>query len=186
MPLETVRVSAVVPASADRIYAAWLDSGEHTKMTGSKARVDPRLEGEHSAWDGYIHGKTLELEPGRRIVQSWRSTDFPLGHADSRLEVHLLEVPGGTEVTLIHTGIPEGQGVQYGSGWVDRYLTPMTKYFAKSGKASARKAPGRKAPAAKARKAAKKKVARKPGNKAAKKKPAVARKKNAAKKTRRR
>jgi uncharacterized protein YndB with AHSA1/START domain len=190
MPLETVRVSGVVPASADRIYAAWLDSREHSKMTGGKAVIDPRLEGEHSAWDGYIHGKTVELEPGRRIVQTWRSTDFPLGHADSRLEVHLLEVPGGTEVTLIHTGIPEGQGVQYGSGWVDHYLTPMTKYFAKSRKTPAKKAPARKVPAAKTRKAPKKapkKGARKPAKKAAEK-PAVARKKAAParKKSRRR
>ena len=77
MPLETVRVSAVLPASADRVYAAWLDPEAHSAMTGSKATVDPSLEGEHSAWDGYIHGKTLELEPGRRIVQSWRSTHSP-------------------------------------------------------------------------------------------------------------
>jgi uncharacterized protein YndB with AHSA1/START domain len=173
MAFETVRVSAVVPASADRIYAAWLDAGEHSRMTGGKATIDPRLEGEHSAWDGYIHGKTLELEPGRRIVQSWRSTDFPLGHADSRLEVHLLEVPGGTEVTLIHTGIPEGQGVQYGSGWIDHYLTPMTKYFAKSGKAPAKKTAARKAPKRAPEKALKKKA---PKKKAPKKKAAPAKK----------
>src|SRR5580693_8875711 len=99
---ETVRVTAVLPASADRIYAAWLDSREHSRMTGSVAVVDPAIGGEHSAWDGYIEGKNLELEPARRIVQTWRTSDFPLGHGDSRLEVHLLEVPGGTEITLIH------------------------------------------------------------------------------------
>jgi uncharacterized protein YndB with AHSA1/START domain len=176
MALETVRISAVIPASADRVYAAWLDSDEHSRMTGGKASVDPRVDGEHSAWDGYVHGKTLELEPGRRIVQSWRSTDFPLGHGDSRLEVHLLEVAGGTEVTLIHTGIPEGQGVKYGSGWVDHYLTPMTKYFAKSGKAFARKGASKKA----SRKAMSKKKAampKKPGKKVARSGRPTARKK---------
>ena len=135
MPLETVRLTAVLPASADRIYAAWLDSGEHSRMTGGKASVDPRIGGDHSAWDGYIEGKTLELEPGRRIVQSWRSSDFPLGAGDSRLEVHLLDVPsdqgGGCEVTIIHTEIPEGQGAQYEAGWRDHYLEPMLKYFGK-------------------------------------------------------
>jgi uncharacterized protein YndB with AHSA1/START domain len=177
MPLETVRVSAVLPASADRIYAAWLDPGEHSKMTGSEASIDPRVDGEHSAGDGYIHGKTLELEPGRRIVQSWRSTDFPLGHGDSRLEVHLLEVAGGTEMTLIHTGIPEGQGAQYGAGWVEHYLTPMTKYFAKSGKAAAKKPAARRAAAKKARKAGSKKA------KKAAKKPVAAKSRKTAKKS---
>jgi uncharacterized protein YndB with AHSA1/START domain len=135
---ETVRVTAVLPASADRIYAAWLDSREHSRMTGSVAVVDPAIGGEHSAWDGYIEGKNLELEPARRIVQTWRTSDFPLGHGDSRLEVHLLEVAGGTEITLIHSEIPEGQGAKYEDGWQSQYLDPMRKYFSKSGKSAAK------------------------------------------------
>jgi uncharacterized protein YndB with AHSA1/START domain len=173
MPLETVRLTAVLPASADRIYAAWLDSGEHSRMTGGKAIVDPSVGGEHSEWDGYIEGKTLELEPGRRIVQSWRSSDFPLAAGDSRLEVHLLDVPGGCEVTIIHSEIPEGQGAQYEAGWRDHYLQPMLKYFGKPAKKKAApKKPKRAAPKkpkkAATKKAAKKRVAKK---KAAKKKP---------------
>lgn len=164
MPLETVRLTAVLPASADRIYAAWLDSAEHTRMTGGKAVVDPRIGGEHSAWDGYIEGKILELEPGRRIVQSWRSSDFPLGAGDSRLEVHLLDVAldpdGGCEVTIIHTEIPEGQGAKYEGGWRDHYLDPMRKYFGKS-KAKTRPKRTKKSAPKKPRKAAKKKAATK-------------------------
>jgi uncharacterized protein YndB with AHSA1/START domain len=164
MPLETVRLTAVLPASADRIYAAWLDSGEHSRMTGEKAAVDPRVGGEHSAWDGYIEGKILELEPGRRIVQSWRTSDFPLGAGDSRLEVHLLDVPGGCEVTIIHTEIPEGQGAQYESGWRAHYFEPMQKYFGKP-KPKKKVAPKKPKKVAKkgaaTRKAAKKKVAKK-------------------------
>lgn len=159
MPLETVRLTAVLPASADRIYAAWLDSMEHSRMTGGKAVVEPRVGGDHSAWDGYIEGKTLALEPGRRIVQSWRSSDFPLGAGDSRLEVHLLDVPAGCEVTIIHTEIPEGQGAQYESGWRDHYVEPMRKYFGKPAKKSAK--PKKKAAPKKVKKLASKKPASK-------------------------
>ena len=183
MALETVRVTAVIPASADRVYAAWLDSAEHSKMTGGKAAVVPEIGGEHSAWDGYIAGKTLELEPGRRIVQSWRTTDFPLGHSDSRLEVHLLDVgEDACEVTIIHTEIPEGQGAQYDTGWQGHYLVPMKKYFAKPAKP--KPAPAKKAAPKKPAKAAKKpaKAAKKPAKKvAAKKAPKKARKKAAKK-----
>jgi len=166
MPLESVRLTAVLPASADRIYAAWLDSAQHSRMTGGKASVDPNVGGEHSAWDGYIEGRILELEPGRRIVQSWRSSDFPLAAGDSRLEVHLLDVPGGCEVTIIHNEIPEGQGAQYESGWRKHYLDPMRKYFGKP-KAKKKAAPKKPKKAAK-KQAAKKKPATK--KKAAKKK----------------
>lgn len=144
MALETVRVSAVLPASAERIYAAWLDSKEHSKMTGGTAVVDPAVGGEHSAWDGYITGLNVELEPARRIVQTWRTTDFPLGSGDSRLEVHLREAEGGTEVTLIHGQIPEGQGAKYEEGWQSHYLAPMRKYFAKQAAKPAAKKAGRK------------------------------------------
>ena len=175
MPLETVRLTAVLPASADRIYAAWLDSGEHSRMTGGKAIVDPSVGGEYSAWDGYIEGKTLELEPGRRIVQSWRSSDFPLGAGDSRLEVHLLDVPGGCEVTIIHTEIPEGQGAQYESGWRDRYLEPMQKYFGKS-KPKKKAAPKKPKKAPKKKRVTKKPVPKKAAKRKAAKKKAKRRK----------
>ena len=89
--LEAIRVSTVIPASAERIYQAWLDSAEHSAFTGGPAEVDPKIGGRFTAWDGYIEGVTLELEPGRRIVQSWRSSDFPNDADDSRLEVILDE-----------------------------------------------------------------------------------------------
>jgi uncharacterized protein YndB with AHSA1/START domain len=170
MSLESLRVVAVVPASADRVYAAWLDSGEHSRMTGGKALVDPVIGGEHSAWDGYIEGKILELEPGRRIVQTWRTNDFPLGHADSRLEVHLLDVEGGCEVTIIHTEIPEGQGAKYESGWRDHYLEPMAKYFAKPARKPAGRKPAKKKAAKKPTRAGTRKAAKKPARKRASKK----------------
>ena len=45
-------------------------------MTGAAARIAGRVGAAYSAWDGYIAGKTLELAPGKRIVQSWRTTEF--------------------------------------------------------------------------------------------------------------
>jgi len=129
MPTESVRVSAVLPTTADRLYAAWLDGLEHSRMTGGKATVDPRVGGRHTAWDDYIEGEILALEPGRRIVQSWRATDFPEGHAHSRLEIFLEDVPGGCEVTLVHSEIPEGLGDQFEEGWSTHYFVPMKKHF---------------------------------------------------------
>ena len=66
----------IIPATPQQIYDAWLDSRGHTKMTGSAARAKPVEGATFSAWGGYIKGKNLNLEPGRRIVQSWRTTKF--------------------------------------------------------------------------------------------------------------
>src|SRR5262249_28542445 len=110
MALESIQVSTVIPASPERIFTAWLSSNEHSAFTGGQATAEARVGGRHTAWDGYIEGVNLALDTGRRIVQSWRSSDFPEGCGDSRLEV-LLEPSGvGTKLTLVHTDIPEGQG----------------------------------------------------------------------------
>ena len=74
------------------------------------------------------------VEEGRRIVQTWRSSDFPDGSTDSRLEVLLEPAEGGTKVTLVHTDIPEGQGRLYEQGWVDNILDyQLTRYLSVKG-----------------------------------------------------
>ncbi len=127
---ESIELSTTFPASADRIYRAWLDSAEHAAFTGGAAQIDPAQGGAFSAWDGYIHGTNLELEPYRRIVQAWRTTDFPHGSPDSRLEILLEPVSESeTRITLLHSQIPDGQGQEYLLGWQDYYFTPMRAYF---------------------------------------------------------
>lgn len=127
--LESCSVSDLIPASPQAIYEAFLSSEGHAAITGSPAEVDPKVGGKFTAWDGYISGITLELEPHRRIVQAWRTTEFPEDAADSRLELLLEDAPGGTRVTFNHTGIPEGQGESYRQGWLDFYFTPMKAYY---------------------------------------------------------
>ena len=122
-------ISTVLTASPHKVYVAWLDSEEHSAFIGAEARIDPRVGGAFSAWGDYIEGKTLELEEDRRIVQAWRTVDFPPDSSDSRLEILLEKVKGGTRLTLIHSEIPDGMGDEYHQGWIDNYFEPMQRYF---------------------------------------------------------
>ena len=124
-------MSAVIPATASEIYSAWMSSDGHTAMTGSPANVDGKVGGKFTAWDGYIFGSTLELEPDRRIVQAWRTSEFPDEAPDSHLEILFEEVAEGTEVTLTHSDMPEDQVHSYRQGWEDFYFKPMKEYFSK-------------------------------------------------------
>jgi uncharacterized protein YndB with AHSA1/START domain len=130
MGTESITLWEIFPASPREIYDSWLSSA-HGKMVGSTATVDPRVGGAFTAWDGYIKGTTLELEPYRRIVQAWRTTEFSAAHPDSRLELMLEQVEGGTRLTIRHTEIPEGQGASLEQGWIDHYFRPMKEYFAR-------------------------------------------------------
>ena len=69
------------------------------------------------------------MEPSRRIVQKWRTADFPDDSQDSTVEIILEKVEKGTKIVLIHTEIPEGQKNDYKQGWKDFYFNPMKDYF---------------------------------------------------------
>lgn len=129
--MESIEVSGIIPAAPERVYEAWLNSQEHTSFTGGeKAEIDPEVGGKFTISSGYITGSTLELKKNRKIVQAWRTTEFPPGAPDSRLEVNLKRRDdGSTEIQFLHTDIPDGQSPRYQSGWIDFYLTPMRMYF---------------------------------------------------------
>ena len=118
--------------TAQQLYNAWLDSETHSAFTGSPAQIDPHVGGKFTAWDGYIQGHTLETEPFRRILQAWRTTEFPEDSPDSRLEILIEEVNDGVQITLVHSDIPEGQGEDYRQGWSEYYFDPMGRYFSSS------------------------------------------------------
>lgn len=124
-------LKAELPAEPEKVFKAWLSSDGHSAMTGSPARVEPRVGGQFTAWDGYITGKTLELKPYSRIVQAWRTSEFQETDPDSRVEIELEAVKGGTRLTLTHSNIPPGQAESYKSGWEEWYFSPMQEYFGK-------------------------------------------------------
>jgi len=122
-------VSDVIPASPQQIYDAWLDSRGHSRMTGSEAHMSAKVGDAVSAWDGYISGRNIALEPGRRIVQSWRSSKFTEDDPDSRITVTLEPVANGTRVTITHSNVPDGHTSYRDGGWQDNYFEPMKQYF---------------------------------------------------------
>lgn len=121
-------LKTVIPTTAEKIYKAWLSSEGHTKMTGGTAVVSDKVGERFTAWDGYIKGVNIELETNKRILQSWRTSQFEDDEQDSQLEIVLNEVNGQTEITLIHSQLPQS-GAHYQKGWDDHYFQPMKDYF---------------------------------------------------------
>jgi len=168
------RLTTIIPASPQEIYDAWLDKLAHSEMTGSEAITSDELGAEVSAWDGYISGRNLELVPGERIVQSWRTTEFADEHEDSIISLLLEEVDDGTLLTLVHTNVPDGQTSYEQRGWQQYYFEPMQRHFSKARRAGLAKA---KAPSPKTktkRAAAKTKASAAKGKAATRKKASAA------------
>lgn len=124
-------ITSTFPVKSGLLYRAFLDSAIHSEFTGSPAKVEGRIGGAFTAWDGYISGKTIDLNENRSIKQRWRTTDFNDDDEDSLLEIEFIEEKGRTTLVLKHSSLPEGTGEEYRRGWEDFYLTPLKEYFEK-------------------------------------------------------
>ena len=142
----TFTLTTTIPASPDEIYQAWLDSLAHSEMTGGAAKMSEQLGAEVSAWDGYISGRNLELIPGERIVQSWRTSEFADEHGDSVITILLEEADEGTLLTLEHSNVPDEQRSYEEAGWQENYFEPMVAYFTGRKRETAATSPAKAAP----------------------------------------
>jgi activator of HSP90 ATPase len=172
---DSLKLDVVLPVKPAALYEAWLDSETHAAFTeGGPAVIEARVGGKHMAWDRYITGEQKVLEHGKKIIQTWRTTEFPADAPDSLLTV-LFEAEGsGTLLTVIHENLPQGTAAAYLKGWDDFYFQPMLKFFQPANI----KAPAKKSLAKKKTVAVKKKTKAA----AAKKKNKSVAKKNVAKK----
>ncbi|MFT7612227.1 MAG: activator of HSP90 ATPase [Parvicellaceae bacterium] len=114
--------------SAKQIYAAWLNSEEHSSMTGGEASASDTEGDSFTAWDRYIWGKNISLIPNEKMTFSWRTSNFNDEHEDSIVEIELKDTSSGCELSLSHSNIPE-DGANYETGWEEHYFVPMREYF---------------------------------------------------------
>jgi len=179
----TFTLTKTIPATAQEIYEAWLDSLSHSEMTGGTAKMSDQVGDEVSAWDDYISGRNLELVPGERIVQTWRTSEFGDEDEDSIITVTLEETDEGTLLTLEHSNVPDEQRSYEEGGWQENYFEPMVAYFTERAREpAAPEMPESEAPqpAAKAPKRAAKSTPRSAPKRARKAKRAAAKSKRAA------
>ena len=111
------------------LYKAWLNSKEHGTFTETKCVILPTVGGKFVCGDGYMNGINLELEEFSKIIQTWRTVDFPEDAEDSILELLFEPTENGTKLILKHSNIPDGQGDAYKTGWPEHYFKPMLIYY---------------------------------------------------------
>ena len=126
MKTKNIKQSIGFNCTAHDIYEAFMDEKKHAAFTDSKARIDRKVNGKFSIYDGEITGKTLELIPDEKIVQEWRY-EYPEWPKDyfSKITINLKEINGKTRLRFFHTGIPEQYASEIEQGWKEYYWEPM-------------------------------------------------------------
>jgi len=131
MKLGTIKQVVLIDAKPEEVYEAYVNPKKHAAFTGQSAAGAPKVGEKFSAGDGYISAKHLKLEKGKRILQEWTTTEWPEGYPPSLLELKLKAKGKKTELTMVHSKVPEEQVDYYAEGWKEFYWKPLKEHFAK-------------------------------------------------------
>jgi len=132
LPTKTIRHNVIFPdVNPETVYRAFLSSREHAAFTGSTAKCSARVGARFAVWGDYISGKNVKLDPGKKIVQEWKTSEWPDGYAPSILTISLKPKGNGTQLTMVQEKVPASQYDEYDKGWFESYWDPMREYFGK-------------------------------------------------------
>jgi uncharacterized protein YndB with AHSA1/START domain len=130
MNTKTITQTVTLPARPTEVYAALMEEKRHAAFTGAPAQIEPHVGGTVACYGGYIAGVNVELVPGKRIVQAWRSKDWPKGCYSLVTFALAPAGRGKTKLSFTHVGVLAGDVKAKSSGWRTHYWEPLQRYLA--------------------------------------------------------
>ncbi len=127
---KTISQTISINASPKEVYEALMNSKKHAEFTGDDAQISPEVRGKFTCYGDYIEGENIELEQDKKIVQKWRSPDWPKNHySTATFELE----PDGDNTKLVFTqvNVPDDKCDSISQGWHDHYWDKLNDYFAK-------------------------------------------------------
>jgi uncharacterized protein YndB with AHSA1/START domain len=139
----SLQIKRIIKAPRDRVYAAWTDPERLKKWFGPEnvktrdliadARVGGQFRWDLTDQEGKeitISGEYRELEPGKKIVFTWRlEEDEDWKNHSSIVTVEFFDREGGTEIRLTHEKLPnEASRDDHTQGW-NSVLDKLEKFL---------------------------------------------------------
>ena len=126
---KTIKQRVKFKADPATVYDLLAQSRKHSAIIGRPAIISRKIGGAFSIGESDVTGINVDLVPGRRIVQAWCHRRFPEG-VFSMAAITLKETPdGGTELVLIHRGVPKDLIPETEQAWRDQYWQGMKAYL---------------------------------------------------------
>ena len=127
----SIHQEVTINASPAAVYGVLTTSDAFARMTGGrKAEISKEVGGSISMFGGDIHGCNVELIADQRLVQAWRSKNWPDG-VYSIVRFELTPDGNGTKLVFDQAGYPDGAEKMLKGGWHQMYWQPMNAMLAK-------------------------------------------------------
>jgi uncharacterized protein YndB with AHSA1/START domain len=126
----TLQITRVIAADPETVFDAWTQP-EHIKQWSAPEGMDVPISEVDLTVGGRFHlqmrnaeggahtarGVYSEIDRPSRLVYSWAWDEHP-EHGESLITVEFRAVEGGTEVTMVHCGLPDEKSVtDHEGGW---------------------------------------------------------------------
>jgi len=117
---QTATICGATPAD---IYGVLMDSKKHSSLSGQKTTVSPKVCGGFTVGRD-LEGTRLELVKNKRIKQTWRANNWPVG-VYSKATFTLSKAPGGARIAFRQSGVPSRYEREIAAGWRSYYWQPL-------------------------------------------------------------
>ena len=131
---KTIKQRVKFKADPATVYELLADSRKHTAFSGRQAAISSRIGGPFSTADSEVTGINVDLVPGQRIVQAWRHRRFPEGIFSMAAFTFKPTADGGTELTLVHRGVPKDLIPETEQAWRDQYWSRIKAWLDRQGR----------------------------------------------------
>jgi len=120
-----IHQEVTIDASPAAVYGVLTNSEDFARMTGGRpADISKEAGGAVSMFGGDIRGRNVELVPGKRVVQAWRTQRWPEG-LYSLVRFELVADGRRTKLVFDQVGHPDEDQQMLDSGWHKMYWEPM-------------------------------------------------------------
>ncbi|MDE3090994.1 MAG: SRPBCC domain-containing protein [Chloroflexota bacterium] len=109
------------------VWRALTDPRIIEEWSGAAAKFPVAVVAPYSLWNGDIRGRVLEMEPPRRLVQTWQPRDWT--RTDSVVAFTLTPRGKGTRVDLVHVNVEASDYDGTSAGWDIYYLGAIKRMF---------------------------------------------------------
>ncbi len=127
---KTIHQAAYFNATPQEVFELIMDAKKHAGFTGAPAKISRKIGDSFSVWDGYATGRNIEIKIDKKIVQTWRASDWPKG-VESTVTFEFEPKNNGCELHFMQTGVPEEFFSDIEQGWKDNYWSLMKDYLDK-------------------------------------------------------
>lgn len=117
---------------AEELYQTFTDANRITAFTRSPPKVfeGAKKGGKFELFGGNVSGEYLELEAPKKVVQSWRLSQWPEGHYSTlHIEFDQNDVDHVTVMRVKWDGVPIGQEEVTKRNWSEYYIKSIKTTF---------------------------------------------------------